>query len=97
MDEMDKKAVGIVTYYLKKRIGRLPDFRVFIVWKAKILQNWKYMLASTLADNEYYELTYDGFRQFWYLDVYEKRENIKYMDDTVRAEIMRKVEDELSK
>ena len=92
MDEMDKKAVAIVTYYLKKRIGTIPAFDVFIVWKAKVLQNWKYVLCTNLADNELYELTYDGFRHFWYLDVYDKKENVKYMDDTVRAEILRKVE-----
>lgn len=92
MDEMDKKAVAIVTHYLKKRIGAVPAFDVFIAWKSKALQNYKYMLGTNLADNEYYEVTYDGFRQFWYLDVYDKKENIKYMDDTVRAEILKKVE-----
>lgn len=92
MDEMDKKAVGIVTYWLKKRIGATPLFSAYIVWKAKVLQNWKYLIGTNLADEEYYEVTYDGFREFWYLDAYKKIENQKYMDKTVEVEIMKKVE-----
>lgn len=92
MDEMDKKALTVVKYYLKRRIGSTPEFSLYISWKAKILQGWKYLIGTNLADGEYYELTYDGQRRIWYLDVYDKKENIKYMDDTVRAEIMRKVE-----
>lgn len=92
MDEMDKKALAIVKYYLRQRIGALPAFCLFISWKAKILQNWKYVICSNLADNEYYEVTYNGLQHFWYLDVYDKKENVKYMDDTVQAEILRKVE-----
>lgn len=96
MDEMDKKAVAIVTHYLKKRIGALPAFNVFIAWKAKVIQNYKYMLGTNIADTEYYELTYDGFRGIWFLDVYNRMGGIKFMDETVRAEIMRKVENDIS-
>jgi hypothetical protein len=45
------------------------------VWKAKVLQNWKYLISSTLYDGMYYELTYDGDKRRWYLDAYKKFEN----------------------
>ena len=48
---------------------------MFVVWKCKALQNWKYMLSSTLFDGMYYEMTYDGDKNKWYLDAYKKFEN----------------------
>lgn len=98
MDEMDKKAVAIVRYWIGKNLGPgLPDYKEFIVWKAKILQNWKYLISTDIPDGRYYELTYNGLYHEWYLDVYRKEKNQKFMDDTVRAEIVRKVENDLSK
>lgn len=43
--------------------------------KAKALQNWKYLISSTLYDGMYYELTYNGDKKEWYLDAYKKFEN----------------------
>lgn len=40
------------------------------------MQNWKYLLASTLPDGMYYELTYNGDKKEWYLDAYKKFENV---------------------
>ena len=51
------------------------EFDLFIVWKAKALQNWKYLISSTLQDGMYYELTFNGNKQEWYLDAYQKVEN----------------------
>ena len=48
---------------------------MYTVWKVKVLQNWKYLLASTLPDQMYYELTYNGDKKEWYLDAYKKWEN----------------------
>lgn len=75
---MDEKAVGIVRDYIIEHLDKsdtAPEFQVFTVWKAKILQNWKYLLSSTLFDGMYYELTYDGDKKRWYLDAYKKFEN----------------------
>ena len=35
----------------------------------------KYLLASTLNDGMYYEMTYNGDKYEWYLDAYKKFEN----------------------
>jgi hypothetical protein len=53
-------------------------FEVYVVWACKILQNWKGMLATTLPDGTYYEITYDGEKRRWYLDEYRKYENTIY-------------------
>lgn len=87
---MDEKAINIVKEYTLSRIiklssalgraGKFPTFDVYIVWKCKTLQNWKYLIATTLSDDMYYELTYDGDNGRWYLDAYKKLEN-KVIED----------------
>lgn len=75
---MDEKAIGIVKQYIFEHLDKtdiVPAFEVFTVWKAKILQNWKYLISSTLFDGMYYELTYNGDKREWYLDAYKKFEN----------------------
>lgn len=75
---MDLKAISIVYDYIKEHIDKsspLPNYTVFTVWKVKALQNWKYLLSSTLPDGMYYELTYNGDKKEWYLDAYKKFEN----------------------
>lgn len=76
--EMDNIALKIVFNYINKRLEELDSktsFDLFIVWKAKVLQNWKYLISSTLIHGAYYELTYNGDKHEWYLDVYMKFEN----------------------
>ena len=77
---MDNKALQIVMNYAAKQAvdsyGEVPKFDVYIVWKSKVLQNWKYLLSTTLADGMYYELTYNGDKREWYFDAYRKVENI---------------------
>lgn len=75
---MDERVKNIVYAYILEHLDKsdkVPDFEVFTVWKAKVLQNWKYLLSSTLADGMYYELTYNGDKECWYLDAYKKFEN----------------------
>ena len=75
---MDNKAIKIVEDYIKEHLDKSdphPKFEVFTVWKSKVLQNWKYLLSSTLFDGMYYELTYNGDKKEWYLDAYKKFEN----------------------
>lgn len=68
---MDNKAIEIVRNYVLEHLDKsdpTPEFEVYIVWKSKALQNWKYVLSSTLNDGMYYELTYNGDKEEWYLD-----------------------------
>lgn len=76
---MDEKALEIIRQYIADHLDKSdpepPKFEVFIVWKCKALQNWKYLLSSTLFDGMYYEMTYNGDKKEWYLDAYKKFEN----------------------
>ena len=75
---MDERALEIVRQYIMEHLDKSdpePVFDVYTVWKAKILANWKYLISSTLFDGMYYELTYNGSKDEWYLDAYKKFEN----------------------
>lgn len=76
---MENKALDIVRKYIEEVhasvANSIPSFEVYTVWKCKALQNWKYLLSSTLSDGMYYELTYNGDKDEWYLDAYKKFEN----------------------
>lgn len=78
---MDEKAIKLVKDYIVEHLDKAdepPVFGVFVVWKCKTLQNWKYLISSTLYDGMYYELTYNGDKLEWYLDAYKKFENRVY-------------------
>ena len=80
---MDDKALKIVRDYALEHLDKTDsifDFSCYIVWKAKVLQNWKYLISTTIFDGMYYELTYDGDNQRWYLDAYKKFENRVIME-----------------
>jgi hypothetical protein len=80
---MDKKVIKLVRDYILNHLDKsdeTPQFDVYTVWKCKTLQNWKYLLASTLPDGMYYELTYNGDKKEWYLDAYKKFENVCIKD-----------------
>lgn len=80
---MDERAVHLVLNYVAEHLDKSdtePDFEVFIVWKCKTLQNWKYLISTTLFDGMYYELTYNGDKKEWYLDAYKKFQNIVIPD-----------------
>jgi hypothetical protein len=75
---MDEKAKEIVMNYAAEHLDKsdpVVEFEVFIVWKCKTLQNWKYLISTTLNDGMYYEVTFNGDKEEWYLDAYKKFEN----------------------
>ena len=76
---MDTTALNLVEDYIVAHLDKSdaePEFEVYTVWKAKILQNWKYLISSTLSDGMYYEVTYNGDKNEWYLDAYKKFQNV---------------------
>lgn len=76
---MDNLALNLVRDYIKEHLDPsdldIKEFEVYTVWKCKTLQNWKYMISSTLPDGMYYEVTYNGDKDEMYLDAYKKFEN----------------------
>lgn len=83
---MREKALEIVKDYVEKHLDKSdftnnePLFVVYIVWQCKILQNWKFLISTSLLDGMYYEVTYNGDKVEWYLDAYKKFENICIKD-----------------
>ena len=75
---MDKQVLEIVNEYIIEHLDKsddIPYFEVYVVWKCKTLQNWKYLVSSDLRDGMYYEVTYNGNKDEFYLDAYKKFEN----------------------
>lgn len=73
-----EEAKDIVREYVESNIDRSNpnvEYNIFVVWQAKTLQNFKCLIATTMPDGLYFELTYDGDMHRWYLDVYSKIEN----------------------
>lgn len=78
VDIMDNKALNIVKTYVQEHLDKSdpePTYSVYIVWKSKVLQNYKYLISTSLYDGMYYELTFNGDKNEWYLDAYKKFEN----------------------
>lgn len=77
---MDAIAKNLVFEYVRAHLDKSDNVvitieDVYTVWKVKALQNWKFLLSTTLSDGMYYELTYNGDKQEWYLDAYKKWEH----------------------
>lgn len=80
---MDERAIEIVRNYIMEHLDKsdtVPPFDVYTVWKCKALQNWKYLISSTLRDGMYYEVSRNGDKGEWYLDAYKKFQNVVIKD-----------------
>lgn len=75
---MIEKAKAIVKEYIEAHVD--SDYTMFVVWQAKVLQNFKCLISTTLPRWTYFELTYDGDRKTWYFDVYRKADNQEIPD-----------------
>lgn len=68
----------MLSFYVVEHIDKtdkVPVFQVYIVWQCKTLQNWKFLISTDISDGMYYEVTYNGDKDEWYLDAYNKFEN----------------------
>ena len=87
-EKMEIRAHDIVLEYIQRHLDKsddVPNIEIYTVWKCKILQNWKFLISSSLLDGMYYELTFNGNKNEWYLDAYKKFENQVIREDTVNA------------
>ena len=75
---MEEKALEIVRQYVSDHLDKSDGditFDLYTVWKCKTLQNWKFLISTSLYDGMYYEVTFNGDKNEWYLDAYKKFEN----------------------
>ena len=77
-DEFLNWASSEVIKYVNKHYPKteLDVFEVYVCWVCKTLQNNKALLATTLKDNMYFEVTYNGDKKEMYLDAYKKEKNV---------------------
>lgn len=73
---MEEKAKQIVANWLnQKPQWNGKTYKIFLVWNSKVLQNYKCTIYTDLPNSPYFELTYNGDKKEWYLDVYLKLAN----------------------
>lgn len=73
--KMDDTAIKLVHDWIESHLDAsdpAPMYEIFTVWKCKTLQNWKYLISTSLPDGMYFEATYNGDKHIWYLDAYKK-------------------------
>ena len=76
--DFQNKCKELVKIYTNTQLNNktISNDDVYIVWYCKTLQNHKALLSTSLRDNMYYELTYNGDTNELYFDAYKKIENI---------------------
>lgn len=74
-DEFSNVAIELVA----KNLNTKPE-NIYIVWLTKVLGNNKAMLSTTFKDGLYFEVTYNGNAEEFYVDKYKKESNrcVKY-------------------
>ena len=77
-EEFIQKCKDLVAEYAIDHLDKTdetPEFKVYVVWACKTLQNSKALLSTDLKDGMYYELTMNGDKKELYFDAYKKFEN----------------------
>lgn len=77
-EEFIQKCKDLVSEYVIEHLDKtdeIPEFKVYVVWSVKALQNSKALLSTDLKDGMYYELTINGDKKEIYFDAYKKFEN----------------------
>lgn len=60
---MENRAIEIVKEYALRHLADndpSADFKAHLLWQCKVFQNWKFLLSTSLSDDKYYELNYNG-------------------------------------
>lgn len=70
-----EKPIEIVRKYIEEK-EYFPNSELFIVWSCYILGNRKYLVGMR-SGTKYFEVTYNYLKHEWYLDVYDKTDNIR--------------------
>ncbi|KJY48962.1 uncharacterized protein JG29_07830 [Bombilactobacillus mellis] len=72
---------------LVERYNKMSDFKqtigeedIQVIWSCQTLQNNKAILSTNYKDGIYYEISYDGNKKEFNLDVYHKIDNSIYSD-----------------
>lgn len=72
---MEEKVFKLIYNYLNDRYRNTNINDMFIVWSCYILDNRKYLVGIKDSSN-YFEVTYNVNKKEWYIDEYNKVNNI---------------------
>lgn len=53
----------------------MTEHQIFTVWFSKTLKNGKALISTTVDDDKYFEVTYNGCTKDMYIDEYKKQNN----------------------
>lgn len=70
-----KRLVADYVNDISEEQSSIDPSEIYIVWSCKTLQNSKALLSTDIPDGRYYEVTYNGDKQEFYLDAYTKESN----------------------
>lgn len=73
----------LIAYYNEKFKKDISIEDIFVVWSCKTLQNNKILMSTNISDGIYVECTQNGDKQETYFDIYEKRANIKVVNEVL--------------
>lgn len=76
---MEEKVFKLIYNYLNDRYRNTDINDMFIVWSCYILGNRKYLVGIKDSSN-YFEVTYNVNKKEWYVDEYNKVNNICIKD-----------------
>nr|DAG91749.1 MAG TPA: hypothetical protein [Crassvirales sp.] len=76
---MEEKVFKLIYDYLNDRYRNTDINDMFIVWSCYILGNRKYLVGLKNSSN-YFEVTYNMNKKEWYIDEYNKVNNICIKD-----------------
>ena len=76
---MEEKVFKLIYNYLNDRYRNTDINNMFIVWSCYILGNRKYLVGIKDSSN-YFEVTYNMNKKEWYIDEYNKVNNICIKD-----------------
>ena len=72
---MEEKVFKLIYDYINDRYRNTDINDMFIVWSCYILGNRKYLVGVKDSSN-YFEVTYNMNKKEWYIDEYNKVNNI---------------------
>ena len=73
----------LIEYYKANFNKDISIEDIFVVWSCKTLQNNKILISTNISDGIYVECTQNGDKQETYFDIYQKRENIKIVNEVL--------------
>ena len=83
------KALIIKRFNEDSEFIKIGKDNVFVVWIAKVLENNKALFGLDIEGNNfYYEVTYNGAVDEYYIDIYDKLLNIKHSGSIVDSLIL---------